>query len=545
MAQKKKKNAFDAEKKQALQFFRKNDLVKASTIYSKIIKKKPKDFDACFMLGVIAQKNGQLEQATSRYIQATEIKKNSAKAFYQLGVAYRDAQDVDAAVNALTKVIELKSDYLEAYDVLTGMLQAEGLHHELIAACSDAISVMPDAVELHARLAGAYEMTSQLPQAKAAAQATIKLNPLHTRALFTLAKVARREGELEVAKNKLKSLLGMKLQPAQFSAVAGELGEVFDRLEDYDSAFNTFTRANQAMQGTVSPQSLRQNPAIDNIKHLQSFFTEGIASTWGADEPDDGLDAPLFLVGFPRSGTTLAEQILTSSEKIQPSDEQMIIPRLLTELSQLLGRHVPYPEGLSSFSQADLSILRKRYWELVVEMCGGLEKGKYFLDKLPLNIVEIGFIYRIFPGSKILVMLRDPRDCCLSGFMRQFVLNDSMLNLTDIAQTGKFYAAVMALWLQYRENIPIKYKQFRYEDLVDDQEGTSRALLEFLGLKWNDAVLRYFEKVKERNVRTPSYSAVSTPIYKRAVGRWKKYEKQLMPMMGNLQPYIKEFGYDA
>jgi len=544
MAKKKKKNAYDAEKKQALQFFRKNDLAKASSIYSKIRKKKPNDFDACFMLGVIAQKMGNLEQAVNRFIRATEIKKNSAKAFYQLGITLRELQHINAAINALTKAIEIKADYLEAYDVLTGILQAEGLHHELITICNNVISLMPDEVEFHARLAGAYEVTSQLQQAKVAAEVAIKLNPLHTRALFTLAKVTRRNGELEAARDQLKSLLGMQLLPAQFSAVAGELGEVLDRLEDYDSAFKIFERANQAMQGTVSPQSLQQNPAINNIRNLQSFFTDGIASKWASQEPDDGLESPLFLVGFPRSGTTLAEQILTSSGEVKPSDEQMIIPRLISEFSELLDRPMSYPKSLSDFSEADLSILRKRYWGLVSEMCGEVKEGKYFLDKLPLNIVEIGFIYRIFPNANVLVMLRDPRDCCLSGFMRQFVLNDSMINLTDVAQTGKFYASVMELWFQYRKNIPVKYKQFRYEDLVADQEGTSRALLEFLGLEWNEAVLRYFEKVKERNVRTPSYSAVSTPIYKRAVGRWKNYEKQLMPMMGSLLPYIKEFGYD-
>lgn len=237
--------------------------------------------------------------------------------------------------------------------------------------------------------------------------------------------------------------------------------------------------------------------------------------------------------------------MLAATGEIQPSDEQTVIEQLMRDSSDVLGRHVFMPEGLASLKANELTLLRKHYWKLVADMCGDLPQGKRFLDKLPLNIIELGFIYRLFPGAKIIVVLRDPRDCCLSCYMRQFVLNEAMINFTSVDATGKFYAETMGLWLHYRDNLPLKCFQLRYEDMVSDLEQVARSLMSFLQIEWNADVLRYFEKAGERNVRTPSYSAIASPVYNRAVGRWKNYEKHIKPMLNHLAPYISEFGYGS
>ena len=542
MAQKKKKTSFDTEKKQALQFFRKNDLAKAFTLYKKIHTKKPKDFDSCFMLGVIAHKRKDVNSALDFLQQAALIKKNSAKVYFQLGAVYHDSQENDKAIEALHAAIELKPDYVEALERITYVMQISGLYRELIEVCRNAVSVISDNADLYARMAGALEQTSQLDEAKVAAEKALKIDPLHSRALFTLAKVERRRNDLPAARDRLRSLMGMSLQPAQMSAVAGELGEVLDRLGEYEDAFKAFTHANNVMLRMAPPQA-QQNRALHNkIESSQKFFQADMVSAWS--EPDDEEPSPVFLVGFPRSGTTLTEQILAATGKVHPSDEQTVIEQLIRDIPELLGRTVYMPEGLASLNDYELTLLRRRYWKLVVDMCGELPQGKRFLDKLPLNIIDLGFIYRIFPKAEIIVVLRDPRDCCLSCYMRQFVLNEAMINFTSVETTGKFYAETMGLWLHYRNNLPLKHLQLRYEDMVIDLETTARSLLSFLGLDWNADVLRFFEKVSERNVRTPSYSAIASPIYNRAVGRWKNYKKQMKPMISYLTPYISEFGYE-
>ncbi len=542
MAQKKKKSPLDTEKKQALQFFRKNDLLKALTLYTKIHKKKPKDFDACFMLGVIKQKRGDSESALDFLQQAARIKKNSAKVYFQLGTIYHDLHEHDKAIEALHTAIDLKSDYVEAYELITSTMQMAGLYRELIEVCRGAATAIPDNAGLYARMAGALEQTSQLDEAKAAAEKALLIDSGHSRALFTLAKVERRRHDLPAARDRLRSLMGMPLQPAQMAAVAGELGEVLDRLDEYDDAFKAFTHGNNVMLRTVPPQAQQSRVLHNKIQAYQKYFQTDAVSGWS--EVDDGQASPIFLVGFPRSGTTLTEQLLVATGKVHPSDEQPVIDQIIRDTADLLGRTVTMPEGLASLNDNELTLLRRHYWKLVVDMCGELPQGKRFLDKLPLNIIELGFIYRLFPNAEIIVVLRDPRDCCLSCYMRQFVLNEAMTNFTSVETTGRFYAETMGLWIHYRDNFPLKYLQLRYEDMVADLETAARSLLSFLNLDWNVDVLRFFEKVSERNVRTPSYSAIATPIYNRAVGRWKNYSDQLAPMMNDLKPYVDAFGYE-
>ncbi len=543
MAQKKKKSPFDTEKKLALQFFRNNDLPKAFILYTRIHKKNPKDFDACFMLGVIMHKRKDTESALDLLQQAAHIKKKSAKVYFQLGSIYHDLHEHDKVIEALHTAIDIKPDYIEAYELITSTMQLAGLYRELIEVCRSAVTVMPDNAELYARMAGALEQISQLDEAKEAAENTLQIDRFHSRALFTLAKIERRRHDLPAARDRLQSLMGMSLQPVQMSAVAGEFGDVLDRLGEYEAAFKAFTHANNMMLRTVPPEAQQSRTLHNKIHAYQNFFQPEVVSNWS--KPDDGQISPIFLVGFPRSGTTLTEQLLVASGKIYPSDEQTVIDQLIESISGLLGRTVYMPEGLVSLKDDELSLLRGHYWKLVENMCGELPQGKRFLDKLPLNIIELGFVYRLFPQANIIVILRDPRDCCLSCYMRQFVLNEAMINFTSVEATGKFYAETMGLWMHYRDNLPLKYLQLRYEDMVADLETAARALLSFLELEWNVDVLRYFEKVSERNVRTPSYSAIATPIYNRAVGRWKNYSERIAPMMDDLKPYVEAFAYDA
>lgn len=540
----KKKSPTENEMKQALQFFRKNELTKAKAACVRVFKRNPKDFDACFMLGLIALKNSDAEQASTLLTRATRLRINSSKAWGQLGVACWQTGDVETAIAALREAIRLKPDYLEACEMLTLVLESEGRYQALVDVCHDAIGSGAVSVEIYSRLAGALERLNRLEEAEAIAEKALNQVPGHARAQLTLAKIDRRQERMERARDRLRTVLGGQLSPVQYSAVAGELGDVLDRLGDFTAAFQAYERGNGALLRTVQPGLLQHNPILASIKRYRSYYSAQAISAWAAEDPDDKLDSPLFLVGFPRSGTTLTEQILTATDGVQASDEQPVIGRLISELPELAGPAFSFPEGLTEIPAETLARLRSRYWELVHQMCGDIAAGKRFLDKLPLNIIELGFIYRLFPRSPVLVMLRDPRDCCLSCFMKQFILNDSMVNFTTVEQTSRFYAAAMGLWLYYRDTLPLNFKVLRYEDLVCDLEGSARSLLAFFGLEWSEAVLRFFEKVRERDVRTPSYSAIASPIYNRAVGRWKSYRQQLAPMRHDLTPFIKAFGYE-
>ena len=166
------------------------------------------------------------------------------------------------------------------------------------------------------------------------------------------------------------------------------------------------------------------------------------------------------------------------------------------------------------------------------------------LDKMPLNLVDVGFINALFPKAKLIVALRDPRDVCLSCFMQPFQLNGAMKNYLSRERTVEFYANVMDLWLHLRDLITLPYIEVRYEKTVHDLEGQARRMLDFLGLEFHAAVLEFQEHARQKFITTPSFESVIEPVHSRAIGRWSNYASQMEHQMPKLQPFIQAFGYE-
>ena len=261
------------------------------------------------------------------------------------------------------------------------------------------------------------------------------------------------------------------------------------------------------------------------------------------DHAQNSRPDPVFFVGFPRSGTTLVEQILNQHVDIVTSDETPLIDNLIDKIPTIINTEKTFPDCLQDFSEQDYAVLRKNYWSEAENNIEGLSPHQTFVDKLPLNIIELGFISKLFPDSRLLVALRDPRDACLSCFMQSFTPNPAMINFINMKDTVDFYDNVMNLWLRYQKALPIAWHQYRYEDLVDDFETTTRNIFKFLELDYPENAERFHETAKNRIINTPSYQDVATPIYARRKARWKNYEKHFTPYMKQLAPLIKEFGY--
>jgi hypothetical protein len=201
-----------------------------------------------------------------------------------------------------------------------------------------------------------------------------------------------------------------------------------------------------------------------------------------------------------------------------------------------------YPEAIATLSQADLSVLREQYFE-VVDWHIDRKPGTVLVDKLPLNIIHMALIVRLFPHARIILAMRHPCDVVLSNFMQMFQLNNAMGIFCSVEQATKFYDRVMG-GLHSAEMLPLNFHLSRYEDLVQDVEGAARSLLKFLNVEWNDAVLNHTAHARQRGrINTPSYSQVTEPIYQRARFRWLRYEPQLRGVLDELEPYAVAFGY--
>jgi len=270
-------------------------------------------------------------------------------------------------------------------------------------------------------------------------------------------------------------------------------------------------------------------------------LTAGQFNRW-SDATDTGDDLqPVFLVGFPRSGTTMTEQVLASHPDISTADEKPLLAKSMEYMYRLPDQY-RLSMQLDALTNTHIREMRAIYRSAIRELAR--PKGGIVIDKLPLNIMALGFINRVFPDARIIVALRDPRDVCLSCFMQEFEPNAGMINFNTLAGTARFYNAVMSLWMNQRDMLTLNQLEIRYEDTTSDLEKQARYILEFLGQTWNRSVLDFHRQHHYRAVTTPSYETISEPVNRCAVGRWKKYINSLEPVLDILAPLVKTLGYE-
>ena len=250
--------------------------------------------------------------------------------------------------------------------------------------------------------------------------------------------------------------------------------------------------------------------------------------------------SPVFLIGFPRSGTTLLDQILNTSSVIETLEEKPLVQKMLIRFQ---AHGFSYPKDLNLLNFELVEDLKNAYFQEVSSHSKDRPET-IMIDKLPLNTIDMGLIHRVFPKSKMIFALRHPADTCLSCFFQNFSLNEAMIHFLDLTDTAKFYGMVMDLWHNYTKILSLDYHVVRYEDLVSDFEGETKKLFQFLKVPWERSVYEYNSQAKtKQKITTPSYHQVVEPLYKRSMYRWKNYAAHLKPIFEILEPHIRKFGY--
>lgn len=406
-----------------------------------------------------------------------------------------------------------------------------------------AIAMDPAAVWPRAQLAGMLERTNRLDEAEQAAQAAVDVEPRSAGARLVLGQVQRRLGKLDEARASLEQALaagdGAKsLGPRLEMRIRTELGFTLDQLGEFDAAFEHFTAAQATWLTLPAPSRVDLNAYPARMAAYRALIESADFGSWPRERPAGSRPAPVFFVGFPRSGTTLLEQLLGAHSQIVAAEEEPFLARAIEELAQ---QGVAMPGGLADLGEPQRAALEARYWELAERSLGPLD-GRVLLDKLPLTIIELPAVLRVFPDAKVLVALRDPRDCTLSSFMQEFGANIGMVHTHSLEATARLYEGVMGLWLLYRDGLPLAWQETRYEDLVADPEARLREILAFLGLGFEPQVL---EGGGQRLSRTPSYRAVGEKIHSRATQRYRNYPRQLEAVRSQLEPFVRALGYGS
>jgi tetratricopeptide (TPR) repeat protein len=321
-----------------------------------------------------------------------------------------------------------------------------------------------------------------------------------------------------------------------------EKGRLLDQVGRYDDAWAAFAEGKKLAR-ELSGQAYLDTEANQQIERLRNFFTGGRLRLMPRANVRSDVPQPIFILGFPRSGTTLVEQTLSAHPKIAAGDELPLIHEISAIMPRMLASPLGYPEALAELWMGDqregLDNLRDYYLQKVRQL-GVLRDGATrFTDKMPLNETHLGLIALLFPEAPLIHVLRHPLDIMVSAFSNQFT--HGFFCAYDLETAARHYVRVMDLVQHYRGEMTLRYLPIRYEDIVGDQEASVRAMLGFVGEDFNKACLTFHKN--RRYARTASYAQVTEPLYKRSVHRYQHYRRHLEPVIPILQPVIERLGY--
>ena len=483
--------------------------------------------------------------AAKAYQQAIKLDPTALDSRFNLGVCLQQQGKFDAAVEAYRKLLASRPDHLKACINMAAALGAAGHLDEAIEAFQQAFSLRPHDPEIGYRLALALEQTHRLQQARTVLVNILEHSPNHAAASLLLARLERRAGELDASRHRLQAINMTGMAADMTSRIHTETGRVLEQLGEFGDAFDSYARAQASIHDTQGAMSLRASGWLEHVASLRQGITANRVATWSNSPPpsiaNDG-PPPVFLIGHPRSGTTLVEQVLGAHQRFATNDERPVLRNLADRFRQTHGEH-NWITALDTLSEDELQSLRTTYRQAGAQQARDPAEGVRLIDKNPLNLVEMAFARRIFPDALIIMLLRDPRDVCLSCYTQLFRLNSAMAWFTSLTDTARHYAAVMDLWQHYQAVLGLNILEFRYEDFVKNLEGHSRDMFAFLDEDWDANVLHYHEQSRQHYISTPSYEGVTSAPYSSSIGRWRNFSSQLQPVIPVLQPYVNLFGY--
>jgi Flp pilus assembly protein TadD len=535
----------------------------AARAYEAVVQGEPGDWEAWNNLGNARRDSGDAAGAVQALSQAARLRPEVAAIRFNLALASLSAGDVARAEAGYREAARLDPANPSAQLELGRLLRHSGRSGEAVAAFRRARELAPAAAEPLMEIARAHAADRRLEEAEAAYRRALALQPRDPTgwlelgivlergnrldALRTLLSEAaragiadrdlgylhalalRREGRLEEA------FAAARAAPAEVEPVRrwALIGRIADRLGDSSAAFDAYSRMNleteAAAAATVDAEAYRRR-----IGRLIPLVTRQWYEGWTAPPPPTERAAPVFLVGFPRSGTTLLDTMMMGHPALEVLEEEPILQRV----EDALGDY----DRLPTLEADEVEALRQVYFEGLDALRP--DPGRTVVDKLPLNILGAPLIHRLFPDAKFVFAQRHPCDVVLSGFMQDFELNDAMANFLRLEDAARLYDLVLTFWTRCRDILPLSVHTVKYEALVEAPEAQLRPLLDFLGLPWDERVLDHRRTAAGRGtIITPSYSQVVEPLYGQASGRWERYAAQLAPALPLLAPWAERLGY--
>ena len=465
----------------------------AEVCYHQALYLKPDFVEAYSHLGVSLKKQGRSVEAEGNFRKALALRPDYATAHNNLGNALQDQERVAEAEACYRQAISYKSDYAEAYSNLGNTLKSEGRLDEATQALEHAIALKPDFVEPHFGLSVLKTYAQDDPHLAILEKQRPVVDhlPVETRIRYWFA-----------------------------------LGKAYEDTGRFDESFVAYEQGNRLKHGLLAWDEAEDDAMLEE---LMTVFSKDFFAA--RPRPTHAGRAPIFIVGMPRSGTTLLEQILSTHPGVFGAGE-------LRDLNEVVVEAMPdadyrqYPNAVAGFSSEEFRRVADQYAERVWRHAPDATR---ITDKMPSNFFYIGMIHLMLPEAKIIHAMRDPMDSCFSCYSRLF--NKANVRFAyDLGTLGRYYARYIKLMRHWHEVLPPgTILDLHYEDMVADTEAQARRVLEYVGLPWDDGCLEFHRNT--RRVKTASLAQVRKPIYKTSVARWKQYEKHLQPLLDIVGTY--------
>lgn len=486
------------------------------------------------------QQRGQFREALAEFTQALALAPNDANLQNAIGVCLINLNRLMEALQAFDNAIALAPDSAPPHYRKGWTLEMLGEREQALSHYERAVAIDPNHADALASLAASRAAAGKTAEARELAERALKINAHQGTAIAALGIIDIAEKNFSAAEQRFRAVLGgAPMTPRANAILQGLLADALDGQDRVEEAFSAYKLEKKKIRDLNAQVYAKLQSPCETVDRIATHVETSTPEMWSsaAGQSRSPARGHVFLLGFARSGTTLLEQVLASHSDVAALEEQ----DLLASAAQSFLTDDAALNRLTSASQQELDVFRKAYWQRI-EQLGLKVEGKVFVDKLPMNTIKLPLIAKLFPDAKIIFALRDPRDVIQSCYRRHFEVNATNFEFLTLEGAANLYASVMRLGTACRGKIPLSEHWHRYEDMIADFDASIAAVCDFIGIGWQDS-MREFHTRDLLPVHSPSAAQIRRPLYNEGVGQWRRYAKQLAPVIPVLEPWVEAFGY--
>ena len=510
----------------AVELEKEEKFAEAEQIYRQILTRHPDNVTAMRLWALLGIKQKRFAEAEKFLQQAVKVAPEFGRAWNDLCGVQLEQENYDDLIQSANTLIKLKPRSFDGYIWLAAGTAASGKHEEAIGYYDKAIEIAPDHVGAMCGKGNACRAHGDQAGAIAAYKKSIEVNPLHAEAYWNLANLKTFRFEEAEVESMLALLEDERIPPEGIVQLNNALGLEFEGRKEYARSFEFMDTCNKLRRETEFYDRVENEEKVD--LSLQVFTKEFFEEHGDHGNPDP---APIFIVGLPRSGSTLLEQILSSHSQVDGTHELADIGKTIRSNPTLTTPATRYPVSVKNMDAAEFKQLGDEYIERTRRHRG---ERAFFTDKNPNNFMHLGVMHLILPNAKFINARRHPLDSCYGSYKQLFASGQPFTY--DLVELGEYYVQYQRLMDHWHAVLPGKILDVHYEEVVADLDGQVRRILDYCKLDWEESCVRYYET--SRSVKSASSEQVRQPIYKTAVNTWRHYEAHLGPLIETLEPLL-------